>query len=191
MYLYTPPTFVLKRNWALSTVYTPCCLLICDFRELIATIMHRELAYEEKKLLYRNLVVISSLLVQMWRQQVELPVHGLCHEDSLNTNCSVSCTPSKQTLNAESGFLSLKSQDPLNWPIKHWQLYARPRQLNWYHSRSPSFVAVLYLQMNYKIWLFFRGRGGRGQRAERRHGSTTLPFGLIGFKSDTSVVGLV
>ncbi len=48
--------------------YAPCCLLICDIRGILATSMYRQGAYEEKKCLNRNLVLIISLWYKMWKQ---------------------------------------------------------------------------------------------------------------------------
>ncbi len=42
-------------------LHAPYRLLICDTRELIATPIYRQRAYEKKQCLYRNLVLISSL----------------------------------------------------------------------------------------------------------------------------------
>jgi hypothetical protein len=50
-------------------LYAPYSLLTCDGRGLIATPMYREVAYEEKKCLNRNLLLISSLSSQIWRRQ--------------------------------------------------------------------------------------------------------------------------
>jgi hypothetical protein len=69
-----------------------------------------------------QVVVISSLSVQMRRRQgAYLYMDGTASE-SLDTKFFVVCTPSQQrlhfvTLNSETGFfLSLRSRDPLNWP---------------------------------------------------------------------------
>jgi hypothetical protein len=49
MYLYAPYLCAKKELGVIySILHTPCCLFICDIRELIATPMYREIANEEK-----------------------------------------------------------------------------------------------------------------------------------------------
>jgi hypothetical protein len=60
-----PGLYIVVQNMHL---YTPCCLLLCDVRGLLATPMYRQGAYEEKKCLNRNLVLIISLWYKMWKQ---------------------------------------------------------------------------------------------------------------------------
>jgi hypothetical protein len=64
----------------------PCCLRICTHRGPNATGMWRQEAYEEKKLLQRVLVSISSLWAQMQRQEGAYKYMGCGARDSLGTN---------------------------------------------------------------------------------------------------------
>jgi hypothetical protein len=80
----------------------------------------REGAYEEKKCLYKNLVVISTLSVQMRRQQGAYlsSVHTNYH-DGEHRNClfgSLYPTQKRKPVSpcAVTVFFSLKSQNPLN-----------------------------------------------------------------------------
>jgi hypothetical protein len=77
----------------------------------VLTLLH--VAYEEKKLLYRNLASISSMWVQMQRRQ---GAYGSTKE-SLGTDFLIVSNPSIQmppffTQNAETDFLKFKESGP-------------------------------------------------------------------------------
>jgi hypothetical protein len=74
-------------------LYAPCPLLICDARELVVTPTYQgHGAYEEKKIIYRNLVVISYLSLQIWRRQGAYLYMDCSVKKNLNINFLVGCT---------------------------------------------------------------------------------------------------
>ncbi len=93
--------------------YAPYSLITCDGRGLIATPMYREGAYEEKKCLNRNLLLISSLSSQIWRRQGAYLYEYMDYtvRESLDTSFLVACTSSTQIppliLNTETGFVEV------------------------------------------------------------------------------------
>ena len=88
--------------------YAPCRLHICDVRGLIATPMCRQEACEEKFGFYRNLVLLSSLLLQTRRRKGTYPYMDCTTRKSLDTS---SCM-----LNESHGFTRL-------WPIPENSFY--------------------------------------------------------------------
>ncbi len=73
----------------------PFPLLICDTRELIATPIYRQRAYEKKQCLLRNLVLLSSLSLEVWRRQGAYLYMDCTARESLVTNFLVASTPLK------------------------------------------------------------------------------------------------
>ncbi len=89
----------------------------CDVRGLIATPKYRQGAYEEKQILYRDLVLISLLPLFLYS------VHGLYRRERLDASFLVACASFKQTppfltLKAETSRLKFKEPGPYKMTLK-------------------------------------------------------------------------
>ncbi len=116
-----------------------CHLHICTHRGRLGTGMCRQGPYEEK-----NNCIETSLQMRR-RKRAYLYMNCTGRESLHGYQLFGSVHPPFLTLNAKPVFLSLKSQDILNWTKKHRRLYAKSWQFDWYHPRPTFFVAFLYL----------------------------------------------
>jgi hypothetical protein len=107
--------------------------------------MYWQPAYVEKKLLLKNLVVISSLSLQMRRWLRAYRYLDCTARESLDPNFFGSVRPPYFVPKRRKQLLQFKEPGPFKFTKKHRRLYENSRQFQWYLS-TPLLVAVQYLK---------------------------------------------